>query len=259
MGDMHDMMLEKSFRDIANQNQNPLLRAGFSFFSQVDEDGITLEILKRIGSRREKQAGSFVELGVGDGTENNTLVLAAMGWKGFWFGGEDVDRSIIGSFTGRLKFFKCWVTKETLAQEILPHVQAIDDLDVFSLDLDGNDWYFCEQILNAGVRPKLWIQEYNGNFPPEVDWCIPYDENHRWEENIYFGASLLAYTSLFKKYGYKLIACNVTGVNAFFVREEFVSSFSDVPISDSELFMPSRPWLYKARQKRDPKMLLGFR
>jgi hypothetical protein len=256
---MHDMLMEKSFREIAKESSNPLLRAGFSFFSQVDEDGITLEILKRIGSRRENHTGNFVELGVGDGTENNTLVLAAMGWKGVWFGGEDVEKTILGSFAGRLRFFKCWITKETLSTVILPQVQSIEDLDVFSLDLDGNDWYFCEQILKAGVRPKLWIQEYNGNFPPEVDWCIPYDNNHQWDETTYFGASLLSYTNLFTKYGYKLVACNVTGVNAFFVRDDFVSAFSDVPTSNTELFMPSRPWLYKARQRRNPKMFIGFK
>ena len=47
-------------------------------FSQSDEDGITIEILKRLKMGK----GFFLELGVGDGTENNSLLLLAMGWKG---------------------------------------------------------------------------------------------------------------------------------------------------------------------------------
>ena len=32
--------------------------------------------------------GVFAEFGPGDGTENNTICLAALGWKGFWVGGN---------------------------------------------------------------------------------------------------------------------------------------------------------------------------
>jgi hypothetical protein len=30
------------------------------------------------------------EFGVSDGMENSTLVLAALGWSGFWVGGEQL-------------------------------------------------------------------------------------------------------------------------------------------------------------------------
>ena len=45
-------------------------------FSQTDEDGITIEILRRIGCLEK---GTFAEFGPGDGMENNTLILKSLG------------------------------------------------------------------------------------------------------------------------------------------------------------------------------------
>jgi hypothetical protein len=70
--------------------KNPLNRFGAKHFSQADEDGITLEIIRRIGINN----GSFAEFGVGNGLENNTLVLLASGWRGFWIGAQDLDFDI---------------------------------------------------------------------------------------------------------------------------------------------------------------------
>src|SRR5262252_5197626 len=63
---------------------SPLVRHGAKFFSQSDEDGILLEILRRLGLA----SGVFAELGVGNGLENNSLILLMHGWKGVWLGGE---------------------------------------------------------------------------------------------------------------------------------------------------------------------------
>lgn len=259
LGDLHDMSLENTFRQLANESPNPLLKSGLSYFSQVDEDGLTSEILKRIESKEEDSTRTFVELGVGDGTENNTLLLAARGWSGLWFGGQDLAYQASRAFHSRLEFNKLWITTKSLESDILPKILLLGELDVLSLDLDGNDWYFCEQLLDGGVRPKLWIQEYNSAFPPDVDWCMPYNAEHTWDVTSFFGASLYAFVELFKKNGYRLVACNLTGVNAFFIREDFTSSFEDVPRSTSDLYMPSRPWLYRVRKKIDPRAMKGFR
>jgi hypothetical protein len=55
--------------------RNPLNRFGAKYFSQGEEDGLTLEIIKRLGIKN----GTFAELGVGNGLENNTLILLASG------------------------------------------------------------------------------------------------------------------------------------------------------------------------------------
>ena len=48
-----------------------LQRFGFKVHSQNEEDGIIQEIFRRIGVTNKK----FIEIGVGDGLENNTLFL----------------------------------------------------------------------------------------------------------------------------------------------------------------------------------------
>ena len=48
-----------------------LLRFGFKVYSQNEEDGIINEIFQRIGTTNK----TFVEIGVGNGLENNTLHL----------------------------------------------------------------------------------------------------------------------------------------------------------------------------------------
>lgn len=50
---------------------SPIVNDGAKFFSQNDEDGILMHLLDRMS----KPSGVFVELGVGDGLENNTLLL----------------------------------------------------------------------------------------------------------------------------------------------------------------------------------------
>src|SRR5438093_8718133 len=57
-----------------------LLVHGAQYWSQNFEDGMIAEIFRRIGPGSR----TFVEIGVGDGTENNTAALLAAGWRGWW-------------------------------------------------------------------------------------------------------------------------------------------------------------------------------
>ncbi len=57
-----------------------LERHGQKISSQNDEDGIVLEIFRRIGTTNKR----FVEIGVGNGFENNTYALLQQGWSGTW-------------------------------------------------------------------------------------------------------------------------------------------------------------------------------
>jgi hypothetical protein len=133
---------------------NPLNKFGMKYFSQSDEDGITLEILRRI----KLKAGIFAEFGVGNGSENNTLILLANGWRGFWVGGEDLffDHD---NRHDRFIFLKKWIDIDniiTLFKEGMTSIRA-SDIDVLSLDLDGNDIYFIEKFLQNGISPKFCI------------------------------------------------------------------------------------------------------
>jgi len=57
-----------------------MLAHGAQYWSQNYEDGMIAEIFRRIGV----QSKTFLEIGIGDGRENNTAALVAMGWSGWW-------------------------------------------------------------------------------------------------------------------------------------------------------------------------------
>jgi hypothetical protein len=239
----HDFLLRAQSEMSARWAKNPLNRFGAKYFSQTDEDGITLEIIRRIGI----QCGTFAELGVGNGFENNTLILLASGWRGFWIGTQDVAFNHTLNPT-RFVFFKEWVSLANvkgLVQQGMDHFST-NGLDVLSLDLDGNDFYFAQELLKSGVFPKLFICEYNAKFPPPLRWMIKYDEGHSWDGTDYFGASLQSFADLLGAFSYTLVCCNAaTGTNAFFIRNKYLSQFGDIPKAVEDLFVGCRYQTYK--------------
>ena len=72
-----------------------LERHGRKVWSQNDEDGILEEIFRRIGAGRPGQASTFVEFGVSDGRECNTLKLLVEGWRGLWMESDPGNCGII--------------------------------------------------------------------------------------------------------------------------------------------------------------------
>jgi hypothetical protein len=231
MSDIRTSCLISRFaqRELLQDHPNPITSCGGRVFSQNDEDGITLELLRRVGL----SGGVFAELGVGNGFENNTLVLAAAGWSGFWIGGEELSIDFNPHKVLRLNFTyrKQWIKLSNVVELCKEGLEAIrrPACDLISLDLDGNDYYLAEKLLSSGFLPKIFIVEYNAKFPPPIKFKIAYDDNHRWSEDDYFGASLAEFSDLFEVHGYFLACCNITGVNAFFVKNEFKSAFAEIP------------------------------
>jgi hypothetical protein len=239
---LKDLILFDHSQSLKANHPNPLNRAGRRCFSATDEDGITLEILRRVGRLED---GVFAEFGVGDGTQNNTLILAALGWKGFWVGGQD----LVVEFDGnpRFTYEKTWITAENivaLSRACQLRIDAIQ-VDVVSVDLDGNDIYLVEKLLASGMRPKLFIVEYNGKFPPPVKFQIAYDPDHVWRSDDYFGASLSSFAELFAGFDYRLVCCNShSGSDAFFVEGALSKHFADVPTDIDEIYVEPRYFSY---------------
>lgn len=257
LNQIYDLLLREINRLESSRHLNPLNKFGRKVFSQTDEDGITLEIVRRLGLG---PGSLYAEFGVGNGLENNTLVLAASGWRGVWVGGEDLAFEV--SKGKRFAYFKEWITRDNIAgltQNGLKFLGA-ERFDLISLDLDGNDIYFVEQILSKGLGPKVFIVEYNGKFPPPIKFQIDYDEKHTWRDDDYFGASLSSYVEMFAKHGYRLVCCNSSsGLNAFFVANEFSNRFVDVPAEIEKLYVEPRYFLYQRYGHRSsPKLVAKF-
>jgi len=241
---LSDLLLLQLTADAQRSHANPLNRFGKKCFSQADEDGITLEIVRRLGITGR---GVFAEFGVGDGRENNTLILAALGWRGYWVGGEDLAFPVPD--TGNFTYLKEWITDDniaSLAKAGQDHLRA-DHLDVVSLDLDGNDIYLVRTLLQSQVRPKLFIVEYNAKFPPPVRFQIRYDAKQTWKGDDYFGASLSSFCDLFAEHRYRLVCCNShTGANAFFIHPDHQHLFADVPADVADIYVGPRYHLLNA-------------
>jgi len=233
---VYDLLIEGIVHRRVSESRNPLNKFGRKVFSQSDEDGITLEICRRIGV----QHGFYCEFGVGNGLECNTLMLASMQWKGFWVGGEQLAFSMPHISKSKYSYIQDWVTSKnvlSLYQEGLKNLGQ-DQVDVLSFDLDGNDLWFVEILLQNNVKPKLFIVEYNARFIPPIRWSIELDDTHVWDFTDYSGASLQSFVDLFANYGYTLVCCNAhSGSNAFFVLNEQLQHFQDVPEDINDLYM----------------------
>jgi hypothetical protein len=215
---------------------------GYKIYSQNDEDGIIAEMFRRIGTSSRR----FLEIGVGDGLENNTLALLMQGWHGAWIeGSRDSADKIRKRFRpaierGRLKFVEGFVNVKSVAA-LAETTGGIGDLDLFGLDIDGNDYYILAEL---ALKARVVVLEYNAKFPPPIDWQMKYREDHIWDMTDYFGASLTAYDRLMKQKGYSLVGCNITGSNAFFVRNDLLgSSLFLEPFTPQRHYEPARYWL----------------
>lgn len=163
----HSMLIELVYQSRLKSHTNPFAaKYAKRYFSQSDEDGITLEILSRIGSESKSSSNLFLEFGVGNGTENNSLVLLSSGYSGTWVGGQDL--AINPSASSNLKFIQTWVTLDNIIEIYQNSLKlwSTPQFDMVSMDLDGNDFYFVSSLLDCGCRPKLFICEYNALFPP---------------------------------------------------------------------------------------------
>ncbi|MGJ8593502.1 MAG: hypothetical protein ACSHXF_13200 [Aquaticitalea sp.] len=230
---VRDTFIQQEQNNRKKNHPNKFVTYGEKCFSQTDEDGLTLEIINRIGINK----GGAVEFGVGNGMENNTLVLLSLGWKGFWFGGQEILFDM--NHTKKLNFKKIWITKENIVNLCQQAQEQITKIDLISLDLDGNDFHLIQEILENNITPSVFIVEYNAKFIPPIEFIIDYNPDHIWTADDYFGASLTSYVKLFEKHSYSLVCCNAaTGANAFFVKNEFMSLFPEVPSNLRDIYSP---------------------
>jgi hypothetical protein len=214
---------------------------GRKVYSQNDEDGIIFEIFNRISNNK-----SFLEIGIQDGTECNTLALLLNGWRGAWIEGSTEHCSKISSelgglsFPAKLKVVNSFIDADNIARLVRDSMEFLqtERLDFLSLDIDGNDYYIVEKLLQENLRPSVFCVEYNGKFPPPLKVKIKYNPSHVWDRSEYQGASLQEFTDVFTSHGYSLLCCNLTGINAFFIENKFMANFTSYEIRD--LYQPCR-------------------
>ncbi len=216
-----------------------LTRFGWRAFSQADEDGIIQEIFRRIGTRNRR----FLEIGAGDGLENNTAYLLASGWSGTWIEADParaaaiLDNCRAPIAQERLAVVGAAVTPENV-DELVRDSGLSGDIDLLSLDIDGNDYHVLRAL--EAVRPRVAVLEYNASYRPPARWVMEYDAAHRWDGTNYFGASLCSFHDAMTERGYVLVGCNLPGTNAFFVRADLALDLFESPFDPATHYEPPR-------------------
>lgn len=216
-----------------------LARHEFRVYSQNGEDGILAEIFSRIGVKER----TFAEFGVEDGLQNNSLYLLQQGWSGAWIEADpDYGRRIRARFANwigqrRLTPVEAFATAEN-AEALLRRAGVPAESDLLSIDVDGNEYWIWKAI--SSFRPRVVAIEYNAQFRPDVRWIMKYDPAHVWDGTSYFGASLKALEMLGNEKGCRLVGCSLTGVNAFFVREDLAGGRFAAPFTAENHYEPPR-------------------
>jgi hypothetical protein len=208
---------------------------GRKVYSQGNEDGIIAEIFRRIAPTKK----TFIEFGAESGFENNTRLLLEQGWRGLWIEANPafakrIRRACRSSLrSGRLTFIEAFITTENINELILSS-DLPRDIDLLSIDIDGNDYHVLAAITAA--RPRVICIEYNSSKPPPIDWVMAYDPAHRWQSDDCFGASLVAFERLLRGKGYSLVGTSFPTANAFFVRDDLVHGHFAGPFTASRFF-----------------------
>lgn len=221
------------------QDEKCLTRHGHKVYSQNDEDGLIREIFNRIGVTNKV----FVEFGVGDGLENTSLALLFDGWRGLWIEGSDQFVSLMRAnfvktlASGRLKLVHSFITKDNINDIISSSIEE-KEIDYLCVDIDGNDFHVFNAI--SCINARVISVEYNAKFPPPMLYCMDYDASHVWNDDDCFGASLKSFELLLKGKGYCLVGCNLSGINAFFVRSDLVEDKFLQPFTAERHYEPAR-------------------
>jgi nucleoid DNA-binding protein len=155
----------------------------------------------------------YVEFGVENGNECNTRILREKyKWNGLQMdGGHENDI---------INLRKEFIIKENIV-ELFVKYNVPKHINLLSVDIDFNDFYCLNEILK-NYTCDIIICEYNATHSPDEDKIIIYDKNGSWDATNYFGASLLSFDKLAKKYNYSLIYCNENGVNCFFIHNDII-------------------------------------
>jgi hypothetical protein len=230
--------------------------AGFRVYSQFEEDGIILYVLTMIGLGNRK----VVEMCAGDGTEcMATNLILNHGFEGFLFDGDSANLERGRKFFQRRKdsfliqprFEGGWITRENV-NELLRRIGASGEVDLFSLDIDGNDYWVWEAI--EEIRPRLCVLETQDIIPSHLSLTIPYDPRFYYKskpvhERDFRSVSLPAMVKLARRKGYRLIGAHRHGFNVFFLRDDLAPDlFPEVEITQ----IHDNPWTRFGQAERWP-------
>ncbi len=235
----------------------PLDQVGFSRFSEFEEDGHLLYLLTLAGSTSR----TVVEISSQDGRVcMATNLLVHHRWRGFLFDGDPVFVREGQRFFASHPVTRTvppvmraeWFTRDNVNQ-VLASAGVPGEVDVLSLDIDGNDLYLWNAM---AMRPRILICEFNNAVPSELALTIPYRPGFSFaalpaDQAMFRSASLAAYVAVSKRKGYRLVGMNALGFNAIFLRDDVLAAeMPEIPVST----LDANPWAEGMRAQWWPRL-----
>ncbi len=204
-------------------------------YSQWGEDGILDYLCDQLGIERPK----ILEVGAGSFSECNSRFLVE--YRNASATLVDADSNLEKKIKESSLYWQThlysitdWVTSSNINHIVNKAIEKMRGLDVFSLDLDGNDYWILKDV-DLGTA-KIVVVEYNSIFGSENSISVPKDDNFdRTKKHyslLYYGASLKAFVELLKTKGFLFVGTNRVRSNAFFVQESVFEKLSiEIPQS----------------------------
>ena len=218
-GKIFEFNLNKNLKSIKNIED-----VYFKVFSQDFEDGIIQYLLKSLKISNVK----FVEIGTQDYSESNTrYIFETMRCDGLiidpYLNLEKKIKTFCKFWQNNLKIHNKYINSKNI-NDILEKYSFDKNIDLFSLDIDGIDYWILEKI--KPKISKIFVIEYNPYFGHKKKVCAPnikrFDRFEYHYSGFCFGASLISIISLMKKKGYTFIGTNRLNCNAFFLQDKLI-------------------------------------
>ena len=240
-------------RQLAELKGTGLEQCEFKVYSQWGEDGIIQYLLRHLIIDEK----IFVEFGVENYIESNTrFLLTNNNWRGLVIDGSENNIRYIKNdpiyWQYNLKAEYAFIDSENI-NTIIKNNGIEGDIGLLSVDIDGNDYWVWKAI--DCIAPRIVICEYNSLFGPYATVTVPYDRkfirNEAHYSNLYYGASISAFTALAQTKGYSLVGSNSAGNNVFFVRNDL--------LNEIEVLKPEEAYVKaQFREGRDVNGNLSF-
>lgn len=210
--------MRKNYKDITK-----LSDLDYKIFSQNGEDGILDYLLYQLKIEKPK----FIEIGVGDYTESNTrFIFDRCSPKGTIVdcleGLEEKVKKKINLWKGDLKIVNTFVNSQNII-EIMRNTNCLNNLDIFSLDIDGIDYWILKELPKN--FSKIVVVEFNPIFGKNLEVSVPNLNNFERKKYHYshlcFGMSLKAAIKIMNEKNFYFIGTNLLRNNAFFISKNY--------------------------------------
>lgn len=239
-----------------------LYEADFKVFSQYGEDGILDFLLTKLKIYKP----SFLEIGTQNYSESNTRFI----YQRTNCSGKIIDcdlnlslkvKNVLGSYLwkGDLEIISEFITVENLFGTLkIKNEKDIINNDIFSLDIDGNDYWIMEKLINK-INSKIIVLEYNPYFGGSKSVTVPYDPNfdrtNYHYSNLCWGCSLKALFLLLDNNNYIFVGSNLNNNNGFWIRSDLLDQINIKPPSIDSLDEFTNCF---ARESRDKDNKLSY-